>query len=274
MTVKITIGADPEYGLLQSGRLIPPGNVIETSNEFGVDGCSSIGELRPPPAECPKELTKTIQRIILKGVRQFPELLNYTMKAGGTANENALGGHIHFGHVKLQESDDCRDLINKALNRTIAVLVAMIEDEEEAINRRMGTPYGSIEDRAYETQPWGMEYRVLPSWLTTPKECDAILSTAFAIVSEVDNKDTIEEAANLPGYDTQSFRECDKLSLMYHVPPIVEFVKRLPLYEKYEEQIKHLFRMIKNREVWSCTKDMMDSWDIRSQVKKKEAAIV
>lgn len=272
MTKKITIGADPEYGLQDNGRLVPPGQVIQVTNAFGVDGCSSIGEIRPNHATCPIALTKNIYEVLFTGVKNNPSVLNLKMKAGGMVNENALGGHIHFGEEGLLE-EEARFTLNKALNKTLAVLVAMVEDEEEAINRRVGTPYGSIEDRSYNPQNWGVEYRVLPSWLTHPKECEAVLATSFIIASEFASSKIMDEACSLPGYDSQAFRECDKLALMYHLPPIVEFIKSLPLYDKYEEQVRYLFRMIKNREVWSCDKNMLDTWGLKEAVASKKEKV-
>lgn len=277
MTVKITLGADPEYGLLKAGRLIAPATVLQTGQEFGIDGCSLIGELRPPHSDTPEGLTKSVMKVLQTGVANNPQILEYVMKAGGFVAENAIGGHIHFGHEGLLD-DNNRVRLNKALNRTIAVLTLMVEDQEEAINRRVGTPYGSIDERSFNPQAWGVEYRVLPSWLTHPKECEAILAVSYVVASEFNNDDIMEDACSLPGYNTQAFRECDKLQLLYHIPQIVKFLKGLPLYEKYEEPIKYLFRMIKNREIWSCDKNMLDTWNLREYAKatpkKKEASFV
>ena len=278
MTVKITLGADPEYGLLKAGRIVPPGSVLTTNTEFGVDGCSSIGELRPPHGKTPQELTENIRKVLQGGVSRNPQILEYQVKAGGFVAEFPIGGHIHFGHEGLLE-DDNRIKLNKALNRTIAVLTLMVEDQEEAVNRRMGSPYGSTEDRSFHEQNWGVEYRVLPSWLTHPKECEAILAVSYVIASEFHNEEIMDDACSLPGFNTQAFKECDKLQLLYHVPQIVKFIKGLPLYETYEDQIKYLFRMIKNRETWSCNANMLDTWDLRSYAKpmvakKREAAVV
>lgn len=281
MTAIITLGADPEYGILgPDGRLTPPGNICRNlTDAFGVDGCSSIGELRPQYSDSPGGLTETIRKVLFRGISDNPVLLDYKMKAGGYVGDNAIGGHIHFGHAKLRHNDDAMHKLNTALNRTLAVLVMMVEDRGEAFNRRIGTGYGSIEDRAYNPQDWGMEYRVLPSWLTHPKECEAILATAFIIASEFLDEETMDEACSIPGYNTQAFRECDKIQLMYHIPPIVKFLRSLPLYEKYKTEVNYLFRMIKNREVWSCDANMIDSWGLREEVKqalakKKEKSLV
>lgn len=283
MSSVITLGADPEFGILDSsGRLVPPQNIERTfsvTTPFGCDGCSSIGELRPQYGHNPRELTDNIRNILKTTMVKYPTLLDYKLKAGGYVADNGIGGHIHFGHTSLRDNEDLMLRLNTALNRTLAVLVCMIEDRGEAFNRRVGTGYGSIEDRAYNSQAWGMEYRVLPSWLTHPKECESILATSFVIASEFLNDELMEEAGSIPGYNSQPFKECDKLQLMYHIPPIVKFIRSLPLYGKYEDEVNYLFRMIKSRQVWSCEANMIDTWGLRDEVKaelakKKEKSLV
>jgi hypothetical protein len=278
VTVGITIGADPEFGYLDNGRLVTPRTVCPNLGEaFGVDGCSSIAELRPKYGSTPGELTENIRKVLMKGVKDNPNVLPLHMKAGGFVGDNAIGGHIHFGHDGLL-NENKRMALNKALNRTVAVLVMMVEDPSEAINRRVGTGYGSIEDRSYNPQDWGVEYRVLPSWLTHPKECESILSAAFILASEFQDEEILDDAQSLPGFNTQAFKECDKLQLLYHIPPIVKFMRKLPLYEKYEDQVNYLFRMIKDRSCWSFNANMLDTWGLREAVaepkKKRESSLV
>lgn len=269
----VTIGCDPEYGIIKAGRLVSPSEILVSSTpEFGIDASGRVAELRPPPASSPGGLTTNIAKVLFDGITRYPELLKLKMKAGGTAVEEPIGGHIHFGHPLLKKPEKAR-MVGEALDKTLAVLVLMVEDQEEALNRRVGSSYGSVGTGNYRDQPWGMEYRVLPSWLTTPDECEAVLSLSYAIVNEFQNQDLMDEACSLPAYDTQAFKECDKVALMYWIPDIIAFIKKLPKYEEYKEKILPLFKLIKNQKVWSCDKNMVDTWSLShaySEMKKKE----
>ena len=271
----LTIGCDPEYGIINNGRLVMPNDVlISPPQEFGIDGSGRVAELRPPHSDNPRGLTVNIGRVIMTGVERFPQLLDYQLKAGGTAVDEPIGGHIHFGHSMLKKADKAR-VLAEALDKTLAVLVLMVEDPEEALNRRMGSQYGNVGANNYREQPWGMEYRVLPSWLTSPAECEAVLSLSYIIAHEFNNKKIIEEACSMPAFDTQAFKECDKVALMYWIPDIISFIKSLPLFEEYREAMLPLFRLIKQQKVWSCDKNMIDTWNVKgylASAKKKEAA--
>lgn len=274
---EITIGCDPEYGLIKAGRLITPSEVISSSTtEFGIDGSGRVAELRPPYSSTPAGLTANIARVLIEGLMRYPSLTQYKLKAGGTAVDEPIGGHIHFGHPLLKKPDKAR-MVGEALDKTVAVLVLMVEDQEEALNRRIGSGYGAIGNGNYRDQPWGMEYRVLPSWLTTPAECEAVLSLSYIVASEFEDNSIMEEACSLPAYDTQAFREGDKAALMYWIPEIVGFIKKLPKYEQYKESMLPLFRLIKNQQLWSCDKSMIDTWNLEhavKELKKKEALFV
>ena len=269
---KITIGCDPEYGIINNGRLITPSSVItNNTGEFGIDGSGRVAELRPQYADNPIQLTKNIQDLLRRGVESNPGLKEHKMKAGGMAVDEPIGGHIHFGHPSLKKPDRQR-LLGDALDRTVSVLTLMVEDQEEAINRRIGSGYGQVGSGNCRDQAWGVEYRVLPSWLTTPEECEAILALAFIVACEHADDDVMNEACSLPAYDHLSFRECDKIGLMYYIEPIVKFIRALPKYEEYEPSIRPLWKLIKNQKVWSCDKDMKDTWSLLKSPKKKEVS--
>ncbi len=275
--IELTIGCDPEYGIIKGGRLITPSDIISNSvNEFGIDGSGRVAELRPPHSTTPHGLTMNIAKVLIEGVSRHSAILDYKMKAGGTAVDEPIGGHIHFGHPQLKKPEKAR-IVGQALDKTLAVLVLMVEDQEEALNRRIGSSYGNIGNGNYRDQPWGMEYRVLPSWLTSPEECEAVLSLSYIIASEHEDEDLMDEACSLPAYDSQAFKECDKVALMYWIPDIIGFIKKLPKYEEYREKMLPLFKLIKNQKVWSCEKNMLDTWNLQhayKELQKKEKMLV
>lgn len=260
---EITIGCDPEYGLIKAGRLIIPNEIIRNSTtEFGIDGSGRVAELRPNYSKTPGGLVENIQKTLQEGVKTFPALLDLRMKAGSVAVEEPIGGHVHFGHAQLKKPEKAR-VVAEALDKTAAVLTLMVEDAEEALNRRVGSSYGQTGSSNYRDQPWGMEYRVLSSWLTSPEEARAILSLCYIVASEWHDDEVMSEACSLPAFDSTAFRECDKIGLMYWIPPIVEFVKKLPKYDKYAEDIRPLFKLIRNQKIWACDKNMIDTWNLK-----------
>ena len=267
MSNKITIGCDPEYGLVRDGRLVIPSELIRNcsgggSNQFGIDGSGRVAELRPDYSDTPSGLVANIQKVLQSGVKDNPNILAVKMKAGSSVVDEPIGGHIHFGHAKLRDPIYARR-VAEALDKTVSILTLMVEDQDEALSRRVGTGYGQPGQNNYRDQSWGMEYRVLPSWLTSPEEAEAVLSLSYIVASEWNDDDIMQEACSLPAFDTLAFRECDKIGLMYWIPCIVDFIKKLPKFEEYADRIRPLFKLIKNQKVWSCDKNMIDTWNLK-----------
>ncbi len=273
MSNKITIGCDPEYGLVKDGRLIMPNEAVHDTvgGTFGIDGSGRVAELRPPYASSPAILTKNIKKVLQDGIEVNPGVLTFKMKAGSSVVNEPIGGHIHFGNPSLRKPEVARRLA-EALDKTVSILTLMVEDQDEALSRRVGTTYGQPFTGNYRDQAWGMEYRVLPSWLTTPEECEAVLSLSYIVAHEFHDDDIMQEACSLPAYDSLAFRECDKIGLMYWIPHVVDFIKRLPKFDEYESAIRPLFKLIKNQKVWSCDKNMVDTWNLRPAKTQRRVA--
>ena len=268
---KVTIGCDPEFGYIQNGGLMSASSYVSggTGSEFGTDGNSSISEIRPSYGHTPEELVNNIKAVLADGYKKYPAIRAFQWKAGGMAGDCALGGHIHLGHGKLTQGN-FQAKVGGALDKTLSVLTLMVEDPEEALNRRVGSGYGQIGGaNSYRAQSHGVEYRTPPSWLTSPEEAKAVLSIAHLVAIYFEDDDIMDEAGALPGFDQQSYRECDKIGLLYYIPPIIKFLRSLPDYEKYEKDIIPLFKLIKNREIWSCHKSMIDTWGLNAEEKKK-----
>ena len=85
---------------------------------------------------------KNIQSVIQLGIERNPETAKYKWKAGSIVGEEPVGGHIHFGHALLMQ-EGVRRTMGRVLTRTVAPLALMVEDRTEAVDRRVGTSYGS-----------------------------------------------------------------------------------------------------------------------------------
>lgn len=270
-TKTMTIGADPEFGFLKDGTLVIPNTVISGGGggEFGIDGAGSVAELRPPHDDNPRGLVNNIQKVLAAGYKTHEGSQKLFWKAGDMAADHPIGGHIHFGSPKLISNEMLRINVTTALDRTVALVALMVAEPEEALNRRRGSGYGGVGNS--RQQSWGMEYRVLGSWLTSPEEALAICSLAYLVAQYHEDKDIMDEACSLPAYNSNAFAECDKLQLLYYLPPIVDFLTKLPDWKKYEKDIIPIFRLIKARKLWAYDKNMVESWNVAEAASVKKA---
>jgi len=146
-SVAFKLGADPEFEeLLQENGYEPiytNRTGLEIEDEIGCDGAGAQLELRPKPANTPKELVKNIKQLI--------ELIPPVSVKG---DKYPIGGHIHIG---LPFKFEYIELLDDFLGRRFLNLSGMAR----AGYKKLGS---------YELKPWGFEYRSLPSaCYTTPE---------------------------------------------------------------------------------------------------------
>lgn len=273
----VTLGADPEFGLLdKNGKLVTPGSDRaplhdEMGTQFGRDGCGAIMELRPPPAADPETLVNTIRNIIQGGCDRNPVLAKLRFKGGSMAGNQPLGGHIHFGSSSFREDGKACADVCEAFNRIIAPVYAMLEDQVEAIDRRLGTSYGSLKSGHYRTQPHGVEYRVLPSWLTSPVDALGALALGHLIAINSGNARAMTSILGTPEFDIEMLEDCNKLYLSFYLKEIAKCLTELPRYRDYRKWIVPIFQKMVNKETLFMG-DMKESWGIK--IKKEETVNV
>lgn len=266
----ITIGCDPEFGFLstKTGNKVLPPSGLNQEMEFGIDGCSRICELRPAPAKDPRELVKTIGKTLYSGYKEYSGHRKYHWKAGGMCDDEPLGGHIHLGHNDLKRPDNARQVATM-LDTVVAPMVLLVEDQDEAIARRIGTSYGQI-GASYRDQPrHGMEWRPLPSWLSSPEDAVSILSLTYVVASEYNNNDFKNLVQQLPLFDQDTYNACDKPGIIYYIPEILKCLKKAKLYKKYKDEIGILIDKIIKQDVMS-TESMVDAWSLPALLKKEQ----
>lgn len=262
----ITIGADPEFAFTtKSGTLISPGSVIKsgtTNVQFGIDGAGRVAELRPSASDTPRGLVKNIRDVLQSGLTRWPNGANYSWKAGGVAEEEPMGGHIHFGHEMLRDRSIATRVCS-ALNRTLAPIALMCEDKEEAVLRRSLSSYGHLNGGdCWRDQPWGMEYRVLSSWLTSPDDALGILSLGYLVAKNFDNKAFIDECVDLPEVDPDFFSECNKRVLSFYLQDIAKVLKKAIGWKDLLNDMKPMFSLIINGKSFDTSRDMKESWGL------------
>ncbi len=272
---EITLGADPEFGLIDPrGRLVNPGSVIRHTNgdRFGIDGCGRVAELRPDPAKTPKELVENIRHILQTGVNENPHTALHIWKAGSTAAEEPIGGHIHIGNNSLCDMREA-ERVAKVLTKIVTPLALMAEDRDEAIDRRVGTSYGAVDgENLWREQPWGMEFRTLCSWLMGPREAESILTLTYIVGAQFDDKEWMNLAMALPMPESEHFIDCNKKVMSIYLTNIARVLKKAPVFKEFRSGLDFLFDTICSGKSFDHQQDMKKSWGLTYEVPAAVAA--
>jgi hypothetical protein len=179
--MSFTIGCDPELVVRKQGQFCCADNFFKSNSSFGLDGCSSIAEIRPGFSESPVDLSSKIFQILSYGHSKQPEL---EFISGHYANDFALGGHIHFSISPEPKIISALDIVLRSLSNCI--------DDKEQRCKRERTGYGKLS--SYRKKYYGMEYRTPGSWLISPSTTLVTLTLAKLAVLGVteDNLDFVE----------------------------------------------------------------------------------
>ncbi len=276
---KVTIGADPEWGLMTldgQQRLDPRAYIAATNGDdspFGIDGSGRVAEIRPPYSDTPEGLVANIKKVFQDGINHNVQLQNVKWKAGSMAGDEPIGGHVHFGHKALIAHDgmgahkDMRHDVTRALARIVAPLCIMAEVKEEAIARRVGTTYGALRgENCMRQQPFGIEYRSLHSWLTCPQDALAVLSISHLVATNLDNDSFISFCRTLPEMDEESYKDCDKKVASFYLKGIAKALKMADGFKSYLPMMEPLFDMVIEGREFDCEQDMKLSWGLKMPI--------
>lgn len=186
MIPRLLIGCDPEFVIKNNGNLrISAASYFReaqrTYGYVGLDGNSTVGEIRPAAAASPEELVMNIHAclslayLILKEQDVLDQLSLY---AGTFQVGLPLGGHVHFGG-NLAEAP-YKSVVGKLLDKTLGVMTKVIAPPER-VQRRLGCGYGSF--GAHRTQGYGTEWRTPPSWIINKPIAQSFIELTFHIYS-------------------------------------------------------------------------------------------
>jgi len=256
-----TIGADPEFGFLNAkGNVMQASNLINASYRFGLDGCSTIAEIRPVHSKEPRQLVENIRNLLIDGAKRNPNTKNYKWKAGAEVQGFPIGGHVHFGTRGMN-----RDRLVFHLESYAGVVIRLLENEEEVISRQ-NEGYGNRGD--YRSNGHGIEWRSPSSWLTTPRIAEGFLCLCHATAIEsINNRSlpilqvgcTCEEVEE---DDWEEEARSDK-----DLFPVVKLaVRRFKAYKKYKIPIEFLFQLVAKKKSYFTNFDMKQEWGIEKKV--------
>ena len=147
--VRVHACEDYEY----NGRC--PMSTNAYSAPFGCDGASDTAEFRPEPATDPETAAQNCITLVRDSVYLLEDN-EVDAWAGGSAKNQTLGGHIHFG-VPYDRG------VIAPLDAFVGAPLHQVCPVEETRSRGGYASFGAI-----ETKPYGFEYRTPPSWLVAP----------------------------------------------------------------------------------------------------------
>ena len=163
---KFLIGADPEFIVLDQGKLVNVAGALPHTGKLGWDHGGDVVEVRPDPNQLAIEVVRDLHRQLKRMPGAFA---NFKWRAGAfpeVARPNggagvALGGHVH---LELPFSDAGRylkalDLLTQNLEKLDLLPVA------ETTKRRNGGNYGLYSSHRSAGGGKRFEYRTMPSWL-------------------------------------------------------------------------------------------------------------
>ncbi|TMV51958.1 hypothetical protein FE783_03150 [Paenibacillus mesophilus] len=252
------LGADPEFLLMNAdGKVVPASAFLPKRGRAGCDLVRiggkvmyPLAELRPEPSSDPRQLVTNIRRALLTAAELIPDTPGMKWLAGGMpAKGFALGGHIHLSGIGLNVA------LLRTLDNYLALPLIMIEDESAKARRpRYGIPGD------YRRQPHGgFEYRTLPSWLVSPRVAKGVLALAAIVAGRYRQL----RHRPLDRFDVlRRYFAGDKSGLRGTVLPMLEYIRRLPEFERYASMLSPLFDMIENGQQWDERKDIRAGWKI------------
>jgi len=184
---RITVGADPEFGLIGPDGILRRGaDILPFEGRFGSDGPSA--EVRPAPSQDHLVVVKRIADILGKPpVAAEP----YGWVGGATYKDKHrvywFGGHIHLGRPDQISADSAHPIYQKiatVLDSLLALPMCRF-DTPEPYKRRNGCAlhYGKAGDiRDDYPEKNRFEYRVLSGlWLVHPALARIAMGTAKAV---------------------------------------------------------------------------------------------
>jgi hypothetical protein len=256
----IMIGSDPEFNLKKGNSNISASSVIQgrTGVEWGTDGNSSTGEIRPKAENTPEAHFNNIKTILKNNLGKMSDVY----KVDVTSTYNNCGGHIHISGV----SEDKIQKLVKNLDNFLGLPFMLIEPKD-VFKRHIDGSYGLLGDYRTESCANGtkVEYRTLPTWLATPQLTKMTLAIAYMIADETDNHAL--DSKLLPSiFQSKIILKDigDKNNEWFNFGNIVtnaEKLKTFSLYPKYKEEVDKFCEMVAKQERFST--DFEKNWKIK-----------
>ncbi|WP_340029154.1 hypothetical protein MHB71_06995 [Paenibacillus sp. FSL H7-0940] len=254
------LGMDPEFLLVQmpESKIVPASRFLERT---GMAGCDSVtiggrriypvAELRPAPSSEPRELLAHLMRAFAAASRSISDH-SLIWQAGGMPQRGLpLGGHIHFSGVNLTGE------LLRALDNYLALPLAFLQDPRGSGRRPR---YGALGDFRLKSYG-GFEYRTLPSFLVSPLVAKGVVALAGLIASGYTQ---LRQRPLAKAEVHAAFYEGKREVIKEHIPALVDDLKRLDGYARYERYASPLILQLKLGRTWDESRDIRKLWNIRA----------
>lgn len=264
--IQVKMGADPEFMILNSKT----GKMLSASEFFprdGIIGCDNIrvpnrqqrpiAEVRPRPALSPIELSSNIRQALISASRLAPYQNTRWLAGSQPVKGYSIGGHIHFSNIRLDGG------LLRALDNYLGIPIFLIENPTSAARRRR--KYGFMGDYRIKDHG-GFEYRTPGSWLMSQKVTTAVLCLAKIVANryaEIPQNylNTVEAQKAFYKGDQDFFRP------IFH--SLWANLKKLDLYEEYQEELQIIPEMIDNQVTWDEKIDLRKGWKLTQPTKRE-----
>lgn len=288
-----TIGADPEFYITDlKGQPLHPMDYSTANNlpskqvyNLGLDGCQRMFEVRPKQSKSPRVVVQNIRNIFEDCSN--PDLRNNCKWIANPLNPNSKysdegidfqGGHIHFGFGKKffatrgTGAEESYLSFCTFLDFALAYPASLVYDSKALRERFNSDTYGSFSD--FRINSHGMEYRTLPTWLSSPHMALSILSLAKVVGYEYLN---FEERCNkfamkMSGdyYNSMGEHELPRFDVIRNKvdKEIWPFIEKTYLFNSYKKEIGILKYMIDNELTFNQNLDIRDTWEIETKYVK------
>lgn len=269
-TLPFMIGADPEFLLFYGSRGldastliknffqnstfegVSAGYLIPNVGDFGWDGASSTGELRPVATKNIQTMVDNIGTMLKTMSEKMPYVDITTLSIG-----SSIGGHMHlddFIHKRRSTySDNIEEIIPKEEKRVIKVLstylipVAASDHRVSALKRLKSERYGKLNDVRFDLKGDVItaEVRGLTAeWITSPKVAYATLAYVATVWEELKIRNSELAKNPLVIRTDEHLNQIHKLMLSdYKVieeticKSIKKEIKTFKLYAQFKEEI-------------------------------------
>ncbi len=290
----ITVGADPEFGLINDSELLVRGNdVLPHNGPFGSDGPGA--EVRPDPSRNHITVVNNITSILSNPPAGA---LPYKWVGGATFNDETrsywFGGHIHLGRPSIIPTEMAGSVyckIAKVLDHLVALPLVKLDTPRPHL-RRNGCKYGYGKAGQFDTFDASasirvggdgdrFEYRVLSGlWLTHPALARIIIGTTKAVAETVYGRvgasgldeDWVAAPASRKGLlKTFGLKDVRSVEAIINnakasslTPELLEVwekqLKELDCYEDYAPEVDAFIALIRNADSEDFTLDLKENW--------------
>jgi hypothetical protein len=263
------LGADPEFLLRnERGKVTFASSFMDKEGPVGCDAIMlpsfrkiyPLAELRPDPSYEINQLIHHLHRTMQLASRKITDPSLQWLAGGMPVKGFPLGGHLHFSGIWLNSE------LLRTMDNYLALPLVLLESETTGQRK---PEYGFLGDFRKQRHG-GFEYRVLPSWLISPRITKGVLALAKLIADHYRllNARPLQEPSIQKAY-----YERDKLRIRPLVPTLWNDLVHLPGYRKLEKHISPLKSMLLHMEAWDEQQDIRRKWQIGPFRRKEESSV-